>query len=74
MFVDEYGYYAAVYSLTYFVVTTFSVCDGNNPPPEWFWLISCFLFGPIFLIGFYRMEDWIEKKYYAYKKRKNSEL
>jgi len=74
MLIDEYGYYAAIYSLTYFVVIIISVHDGNNPPPEWFWLISCFLCGPIALMAFYRIADWIEKKYYIYKKRKNSEL
>ena len=74
MLVDEYGYYATIYSLVYFVVTTISVCGGNNPPPQWFWLTCCFLFGPICLMSFYRMADWVEKKYCAYKKRKNSEL
>lgn len=74
MFIDEYGYYAAIYSLTYFVVTTISVYSGNNPPPGWIWLIICFLLGPICLMAFYRIADWIEKKYYIYKKQKNSEL
>lgn len=74
MLIDKYGYYATIYSLAYFVNITISVHNGNNPPPEWFWLISCFLFGPIGLIIFYRIADWVEKKYHTYKKRKNSEL
>ncbi len=74
MLIDKYGYYATIYSLVYFVVTTISVCNGENPPPEWFWLVSCFLFGPVTLAGFYRMENWIKKKYHTYKKRKNSGL
>lgn len=74
MLIDEYGYYAVVYSLVYFVINSISVYNGNNPPLEWIWLVCCFLIGPIGLMAFYRIADWVEKKYHTYKKRKNSEL
>ena len=64
MLIDDYGYHAAIYSMVYFVVTTISTYSGINPPPEWFWLMWCFLLGPIGLVIFFHMIDWIKEKHF----------